>query len=84
MVDNDRYSPIKASYYPQESTHERDDVPLVGEDHGLRSTQVHDFIGMARPTGFEPVTPAFGAMADHPAHVLRDTPGLVFQELSGP
>ena len=22
--------------------------------------QVHDFIGMARPTGFEPVTPAFG------------------------
>ena len=31
-----------------------------GKMASTRRAQVHDFIGMARPTGFEPVTPAFG------------------------
>ena len=55
------------------------DRPAIHNINIYRSISVN----LVRPARFERATFRFGVVVDHPAHVLQNTPDLVFQRLSG-
>ena len=55
-------------------------TPVLAVELRCRSeTREWTAVRLARPAEFEPATRSFGVWADHCAHVLPNTPDLVFQ-----